>query len=263
MSPIGPIRPILKPCDRRCRILLVIMMKLICILIALCLAASVSASAADLRSRIRQETGDFKDISLTCKVLQADHDALRKIGKDFPKSYEFKSTLVRFKAPDKMKMEGKLGMVKIEIIINGNRKITIIPPIHYRKREDISDKPHKRQTDLDVGMITDSLWRGYIVTSIDDDGPADRITFCRENSKDKKLVAWVDDKSLKLLKVEKYESDGRLISRYIYSGHSLINGVAWVPSKIQVYNCDGKLAGTTSYENIKINTGIPDSVFDF
>lgn len=236
-------------------------MKTIITLITLCLA--VSASAADLRSRIRQETGDFRDITLTCKVLQADQKELKKIGKDFPKSYEFKSTLIRFKSPDKMKMEGKLGMVRIEIVINGNRKLTSIPPIHYRKKEDISDKPHKRQTDLDVGMITESLWRDYIVSSIDDDGPADRITFCRENSKTKKLVAWVDDKSLKLLKVEKYESDGRLISRYIYSGHSLINGVVWVPSKIQVYNCDGNLAGTTGYENIKVNTGIPDSVFDF
>ena len=241
------------------------MMKLIYILVALSLA--LSASAADLRARIKQATSDFKDITLTCKVLQADHNALTRIGKDFPKSYEFKSSLVRFKSPDKMKMEGKLGMVKVEIIINGDRKLTSIPPIRFRKKEDIGDKPHKRQTDFDIGMITDSLWRDYIVTDMDtenaDDDPVDRITFCRDNARDKKIVAWVDDNTLKLLKVEKYESDGRLISRYIYSGHSLINGVAWVPSRVQVYNCEGKLAGTTSYENVKINTGIPDSVFAF
>ena len=241
------------------------MTKLICILITLCVA--LSASAADLRTRIKQATGDFKDITLTCKVLQANQRELKKIGKDFPKSYEFKSTLVRFKSPDKMKMEGKLGLVKVEIVINGDRKLTSIPPIHYHKKEDISDKPHKRQNDLDIGMITDSLWRDYIVTNVDTeksgDDPIARITFRRENSREKKLVAWVDDKTLKLLKVEKYESDGRLISRYIYSSHSLINGVAWVPSKIQVYNGEGKLAGTTAYENIKINTGISDKVFAF
>ena len=241
------------------------MTKLICILITFCVA--VSASAADLRARIKQATCDFKDIALTCKVLQANQKELKKIGKDFPKSYEFKSTLVRFKSPDKMKMEGKLGMVKVEIIINGDRKLTSIPPLHYRKKEDISDKPHKRQTDLDIGMITDSLWHDYIVTNVDTesagDDPVDRITFRRENSREKKLAAWVDDKTLKLLKVEKYESDGSLLSRYIYSGHSLINGIAWVPTKIQVYNCDGKLAGATAYESIRINTGIPDSVFDF
>lgn len=230
----------------------------------LCIA--VSASAADLRARIKQATGDLKDISLTCKVLQANQNELKKIGKDFGRSYEFKSTLIRYKAPDKMKMESKLGMVKLEVIINGDRKVTIIPPVHYRKKEDISDQPHKRQTDLDIGVITDSLWRDYTVIDIDaekdGDDPIDRITFRRENSA-KKLACWVDDKTLKLLKVEKYESDGRLISRDIYSGHSLINGIVWVPGKVQVYNCDGKLAGTTAYENIKVNTGIPDSVFDF
>lgn len=237
------------------------MKKAIIILIALSLAAS--ASAADLRARIKQATGDFKDVTLTCKVVQADQKELRKIGKDFGKTYEFKSTNIYFKAPNKTKMESKLGLVKVEIIINGDRKLTSIPPIRYRKKEDISDKPHKRQTDLDIGMVTESLWRDYIVLGNDSDSSVHRVTIARENARDKKIVCWVDDKTLKLLKVEKYESDGKLIARYIYSGHSLVNGIAWVPSKIQVYNCDGKLAGTTSYENIKINSGIPDSVFAF
>jgi len=233
------------------------------LLILTILSLAVSASAADLRTRVKQATGDFKDITLTCKVVQANQKELKKIGKDFGKSYDFKSTLVRFKSPDKMKMEGKLGLVKVEIVINGDRKLTSIPPIYYRKKEDIGGQPHKRQTDLDIGMITESLWRDYIVLSNDTEDSVHKITFIRNNSREKKLVAWVDDKTLRLLKVEKYESDGRLISRYLYSGHSLVNGVAWVPSRIQVYNGEGKLAGVTAYENIRINTSIPDSVFAF
>ena len=174
---------------------------------------------ADIRSQISEATQGFKDITLTCKVLCADHTELKKIGKDFNKSYEFKSTTVQYKSPDKMKMEGKLGMVKARIVINGDRKATVIPAIHYSKKEDISDEPHKRQTDLDIGIITGSLWRDYIVLDTDTENSsgsaAYRITFIRENSKEKKHICWVDTKTLKLLKLEKYESDGSLKSRYI------------------------------------------------
>jgi len=226
---------------------------------------SSSAARADVKSAISQATRGFRDVTLTCKVLYANHAELKKIGKDFNKSYEFKSTTVRFKSPDKMKMEGKLGLIKAVVVINGDRKATILPAIHYSKKENIRDKPHKRQTDIDIGIVTGSLWQDYTVTSAVEErganGPVYKITFVRENSHEKKHICWVDAKALKLLKVEKYESDGSLKSRYIYSKHSLIDGDIWVPGRIDVYNQDGKLAGTTTYENISINTGIPDSVF--
>ncbi|HUV04178.1 MAG TPA: hypothetical protein VMX94_03630 [Armatimonadota bacterium] len=229
------------------------------------LISSSSAAHGDARSAIGQATNGFRDVTLTCKVLYANHAELKKIGKDFNKSYEFKSTTVRYKAPNKMKMEGKLGLLKAVVVINGDRKATIIPAIHYSKKENIRDEPHKRQTDIDIGIVTDSVWRDYIVLgNADERGPSGavyKITFVRENARDKKHVCWVDARTLKLLKVEKHESDGSLKSRYIYSRHSLIEGFIWVPGRIDVYNQDGKLAGTTAYENIRINTGIPDSVF--
>jgi len=224
-----------------------------------------SAVHADARSDISQATRGFKDVTLTCKVLYADHAELKKIGKDFNKSYEFKSTTVRFKSPDKMKMEGKLGLIKAVVVINGDRKATIIPTIHYSKKENIRDEPHKRQTDIDIGIVTESLWRDYIMLdNAEERGPNGavyKLTFVRENARDKKHVCWVDARTLKLLKVEKYEGDGSLKSRYIYSKHSLVDGLIWVPGRIDVYNQHGKLAGTTAYENIRVNTGIPDSVF--
>lgn len=224
-----------------------------------------SRAYADVRSQVTEATQGFKDITLNCKVLYADHAALKKIGKDFNKSYEFKSTTIQYKSPDKLKMEGKLGLLKARMVINGDRKATVIPAIHYSKKENIADEPHKRQSDLDIGIVTGSLWRDYIVLDTDSEkGSNDatyRITFIRENSREKKHVCWIDADTLKLLKLEKYESDGSLKSRYIFSKHSLVNGLIWVPCRIDVYNQIGKLAATTAYENIKLNTGIPDSEF--
>jgi len=231
--------------------------------VAACL--SCSAAHADVRSTISQATRGFKDVKLTCRVLYANQAELKKIGKDFPKSYEFKTTTVWYKSPDKMKMVGKLGMLKAAVVMNGDRKATFIPALRYSKKENIEEEPHKRQTDLDIGIVTDSIWRDYIVVDAADDHGSDdavyRITFVRDNARQKKHVCWVDAKTLKLLKLEKYESDGSLKSRYIYSKHSLINGLIWVPGRVDVYNQDAKLAGTTAYESISVNIGIPDSEF--
>ena len=237
-------------------------LSLCAILAAACLASP--AACADIRSRISKATKGFKDVTLTCRILYANHAELKKIGKDFAIQYEFKTATVRYKSPNKLKMEGKLGIVKAAVVINGDRKLT---RFIYSKRENIRDKPHKRQTDFDIGIISDSLWRDYIITGTATQKASEtsvyKITFVRGNSRGKKHICWVDPKTLKLLKVEKYESDGTLKSKYIYSNHSLINGLIWVPGRVDVYNQDGKLAGTSVYENVKVNTGIPDSVFKF
>ncbi len=218
----------------------------------------------DVREQIRQATQAFKDITLTCRVLYANVAELKKIGKDFPNSYEFKTTTISYKAPDKMRMEGKLGMVTVAIIINGNTKSIKAAGLHISKKENIAKQPHKRQGDLDIGILTDQLWQDYIVTNVEAEkgqsGQLYKITFVRSNAKDKKLVLWTEPKTWKLLKLEKYEDDGTLKSRYIYSSHRRY-GPIWVPGHIDVYNRDGKLAGSTMYENIKVNSGIPDSIF--
>jgi outer membrane lipoprotein-sorting protein len=231
-------------------------------------SAFASASLESVfKSAVIKATHKFRDITLTCKVLYANQAELKKIGKDFGKSYEFKSTNVYFKKPDKMKIEGKLGMLGAKIIINGNRKATIIPGLHISKKENIADEPHKKQTDLDLGIISDSLWRDYIILKVEREKTTTRniyrVTFVRPNSREKRLVAWLDSSGFKLLKLEKYESDGTLKVRYIYSHHIFVDKLIWIPCRIDVYSPDGKLAGTTVYENIKVNTNIPDSEFAF
>lgn len=220
--------------------------------------------AADIRGEIREATKGFKDITLTAKVVYGNKKELQKIGKDFPKSYDAKTSTVRYKAPDKMRMDGKIGMVGISIIINGKWKLYRVPALHIGKKQDCTDEPNQLQGDLEVGLITEQLWRDYVVTGADIVKAADasqyKLTFARSNARDKKRVCWVEPKTIKLLKLEKYEPDGSLKARYIYSKHKHVGGV-WVPTRIDVYNEDNKLAGSTEYVNIKVNTGIADSVF--
>lgn len=222
------------------------------------------ANAADIRGEIRDATKNFKDITLTANVVYGNKKELEKIGKDFPKSYDAKTTTVKYKAPDKMRVDGKIGMVGISIIMNGKYKLYRVPSLHIGKKEDCTNEPHQLQGDLDIGIVTEQLWRDYIVTNTDAvkgaDGTVYKIVFVRSNSKEKKNVCYVEPKTCKLLKLEKYESDGSLKSRYIFSKHKYVDSV-WVPMRIEVYNRDNKLAGATEYSNVRVNAGIDDSVF--
>ncbi len=222
------------------------------------------AWAADVKSRVSEATRGFRDVTLTANVLYTSLPELRKIDKDISKTYEFQTTTIYYKAPDKMKIEGKLGLVKVALTMNDHYKAISIPSLHYSKKEDITGKPHKRQTDFDIGILSDSLWKDYVVSDVDTvkDGSNEiyRITFERANSKKKRSVAYVDTDSLKLLKLESYANDGDLKSRSLYSNHTKVDGI-WVPQRVDLYSPSGKLAASTAYENIKVNTGLPDSLF--
>lgn len=235
----------------------------LCLVVILSVGLGVSI-AADIRGDIRNATKSFKDISLNGKVVYGNKKELQKIGSDFPKSYDAKNTTVRYKAPDKMRVDGKVGLVGISIIMNGKYKLYRVPSLHIGKKQDCSNEPHQLQGDLDIGIVSDQLWRDYIVTDADvvhvSGDTLYKLTFVRSNAKDKDIVCYVEPKTAKLLKLEKLESDGKLKCRYIYSKHKHVEGI-WVPTRIDVYNRDNKLAGATEYSNIKVNAGIPDSVF--
>ena len=227
---------------------------------------SANAAGGELKARAAQAVQGLKDLKLTCKVTYCNMAELKKISGDFSKRYEFKTSTLMFKSPDKMKMEGKLGMVTMKMVINGDRKAFIIPAIGYHKKENIKGEPHKRQSDFDIGIFSDTLWSDYIVTDVErvknGDGTEYRIVFRRANTKEKKQVCWVDAESLRLRKLENFESDGSLKTRFVYSDHKKLGNGVWLPMKIDIYNGEGKLAASTEYQDVSINTGISDSEFN-
>lgn len=234
------------------------------IMICLVFMISVLPLQADVRERVREANGEFRDVVLTARVIQANTRELQKIGRDFSKGYDIKTTTIYYKMPNRMRIEGKVGFAQVVMLINGDTKAFKIPTWHFSNTENIKGKPHKRQTELDLGILTTSLWDDYIVTATDVEhstkGDLLKIVFVRSNARDKNIAIWADAKTMKMEKMEKYESDGSLKARYIYSDHKESNGI-WVPGRIDVYNKDLKLAASTAYGNIHVNGGIADSHF--
>jgi hypothetical protein len=76
----------------------------------------------------------------------------------------------------------------------------------------------------------------------------------------RKELLWLDTKTLKVLKRERYGGGGNFKARYIYSGHRMTGGMP-VAALVRAYAPDGGYAGSISYKNLQVNTGLPDSLF--
>lgn len=244
------------------------LVKLAVILACIILTPAVNAGADELnglKTRLQQATSSFKDMKCNLNVLSSDQRELVKMGKVFAETYEFKKAKVVFKSPDSLKINGALGLVKVEFITTGNVRHIRIPSMRFKKREDITDEQEKRMSPLDVGVITDAIWQVYNIQLVRTEKSEDNSTVYvlkLQTAKSKKYqLIWVDGKDFKLLRRDRMLENDTIKVRTMYSNHTNINGI-WAPAKAEVYNGEGKLAATTETRDIAINTGVEPKEFE-
>ncbi|MFQ3549322.1 MAG: hypothetical protein SNJ70_06190, partial [Armatimonadota bacterium] len=192
-------------------------------------------------------------------------DALGKVDKDYSQLYEFKSADIAIKMPDKIKVDGRLGMVKFEYIINGGEKIVRSPTLKINRRDDYSTQPAKLQYAFDFGIITTSLWQNRSMEIIDDEAAAENCeikVLLKWPTGDMKYYAYIDRENLWLKKFEKKDAQDNLRVRIVYSEPENLNDIIWVPTKIEMYAYDGSLAGISKISGFNINSGIDNSFFE-
>src|SRR5689334_968260 len=130
----------------------------------------------------------------------------------------------------------------------------------------LGNTPGKRKTLLDVGMIS----QGYLdiaeaefkrVQAIDGIPCAVfRISY-RDRIDTSHRLVWIDPKTKIVLKREEYTQQGKQNATYFYKNPREVAPGIWFPSSIVVYNSEDKKAGETLYRDIKINTGLDDTIF--
>src|SRR5262249_40123250 len=74
-------------------------------------------------------------------------------------------------------------------------------------------------------------------------------------------IVYIDPKTKVVRKRESYSQAGKLQAIYYFKDVEQVSPGVWFPTRIEAQNVDRVIAGVTAYKNIKINTGIPDSVF--
>jgi len=206
----------------------------------------------------------IKDISFTARVEYGNQMELAKINKDFGDSYRVSYSIIKTKEPFKVRVEGKVGDTTALYILNGTKRVYSIPRLKLRQKEDVSKGPGKRQTYLDFGLITPSLVEDlFDATFVRVDRATNDLVFdltYKKNDKSRHRV-WVDPKKKIVTKREWYNQKGKQLATFTYEKPVEIDGI-WMSTLATVRNVDNKKAGVLSYENIKVNQGISDSLFD-
>jgi len=237
--------------------------------IGLCLAAFIvqlnADESADLRIRVKQSNSGIKDLKATVVVKDSNRKELEKMGKVFAETYQFKKANLCFKLPDCLKINGELGMMKVEFVTAGNNRHIRIPTIRFKKHEDITEEQEKRMSSLDIGFISDAVWDIYSVKLArkekSESGTDIYVLKLQTAGSKKSQEIWIDSTDLRMLRRDRLFDDGSLKVKTIYSDHKLFGGL-WIPIKAEVYNGEGKLAASTETKDIEINTGIEDKEFE-
>ncbi|MCH8274377.1 MAG: outer membrane lipoprotein-sorting protein [Armatimonadetes bacterium] len=228
----------------------------------LALAAVTLATAALPTFDDAVQTG-LKDIAFSVKVVSAKRAELRKINRDFAISYEAKEVKVQWKEPMKLRLTSKVNGQALTYLVVGSKKTYHIPRLRLKKTEDISKSPGKRQTLLDFGMISPSMSKSFLKGSYVRTDREGRLIFdvnyqyAGDTSRHR---VWIDAGKRYVVKRMWFNRKGQLMATFDYTEPVEANGL-WIPTKLTVRNAEGKVAGVSRFESIKVNGGIPDSVF--
>lgn len=232
-----------------------------CVLLAC--ATVAMAQSQDINDYVQTH---LRDLRGTVRQQTANQRELEKINKDFANSYRIKQMTARYKEPSMMRLESKVGVVSVVYIINGNRKHVSAGPI--KTTDDISNAPGKRQSLMDFGILTPSFMRLVNAKFLryDHEGgvryPVFELTWANSDDTSKHIV-WMDGKTRTIVKRQWYNQLGKLMAIFYYKNPVEVAPGVWVPTRVEVYNSEGKLGGVTTYTDLRVNEGLPDALFQF
>jgi hypothetical protein len=209
---------------------------------------------------------DLRDASFVAIKVRASQIELQKINDDFGTSYKFDQIQFQYKEPLKLRLEAKVEDTSMLYIIDGPKQVIRVPRLKVNSRQDLSKSPGRRQTPLDFGVLTPSLFTDLFVAKFvrTDRETGDLvfdITYNPSLDDTSRHRVWVDKAKGIVDKREWYNQRGKQLATFLYSAPKEIGGV-WIPTQMTVKNNDNVVAGITRYDSVKVNTGLPDSLFE-
>lgn len=223
------------------------------------------AATASTTPDISQLTSsNIHTLTMDSEVVQENHAELEKIGGDFAQAYRFHKVSIAYEQPGKLQFEATVAGAHITYTINGNKRYTAIPSFHVHKVEDITGAPGKKQSLLDCGLLPPERLDDFDGIFVRRDGTQYEFRMQPKIKTERFFEnVWIDPVTHIVTKRERYSQDGKLVSWYLYLNPVQPRPKMYVPTRVEVYNPENKLAGVTVYTNIKVNLGLDDSIFDF
>ncbi len=208
----------------------------------------------------------FRDAYFVATIDMAKQSELVKIRKEFGTQYRFKETKVWLKEPHKIRLEAKVDDTLVIYLINGTKKQFKVPRVNMSQVEDVADAPGKRQTFLDFGIMTSTMFSDpfssdFIRVDRQSGELVFDIIFKKRYEYNTRHRVWIDAAKKYTTKREWFAQEGFQLATFFYTDPINLGGV-WFPTKCTVKNVEGKVAGITSYKKVAINAGIAESLFE-
>jgi outer membrane lipoprotein-sorting protein len=238
---------------------------------ALCAAPAMATTAADVLAKVRSAEAGVKDVRAEMAIESANKGNVSDMGAGYSDILKLQKGVISFKKPDKLRMDGYASGIKASFVQNGYRKLILAAMI--RQTEDLTNKPGKRLDSLDFGFLSSRLWTDNKVTVVPTRGasgakssPGQSVVQLKLDPKsggaDKRHdYVWVDPKTLRVTKREKYTGDGTLRIRYVYTEFEMLAGKLPIATTSTMFGPSGDKLGTVTYRNVKANVGLADSIF--
>ncbi len=242
--------------------------RLICSALAGAVALFVCAVPAHAQKELKELTQpEVRDLYAEINVISKDDGALRKISKTYVDAMAMTQQEIWCREPGQVRLQGKRGLFTARFITNGNRKLIEVPTIRFREVEDITDAPGKGDSISDLGMLTtswvNSVNSRWIRTEPRDGKTLQVFEFFHPRDAGLRHTIFVDPATRTVVEHIVHNRGRRSTGfkkRIVYSDVKTYGGVS-VPTRAVLYNGEGKQAAVMSYEKIKINQGVAESLF--
>jgi hypothetical protein len=228
------------------------------------LAVAGSTQAEDGLLDYAQPT--LRDFTAQAVIVQKNEAELGKIGKNFAQGYRFRESLIRYKEPLNLRIDAKAGLLSVRYTISGHRKRTQVPGLHINVAKDITGHPGEEQGMLDSGILTPAFLANAVASRFVGqrllDGRSVPVFefWYTADVRSRRHLLWIDPEKRFILRHDVDDRHGHPWVRYQLSQPLQVAGL-WVPTRLEVYNDAGHLAAVTLYSQVKVNTGLSDSLF--
>ncbi len=206
-------------------------------------------------------TRGIDDLRASVVATNVDAAAVEKINRDFASLYRLRKLTVFVKAPDRFRFENEIGVY----IVNGSTRYYSVAALKLRKRDDLGPLLSKRPSLLDMGVLTPSVVANLDARFVRAELLAGTstavfdVTFRQEDSVRYRL--WLDEKTRVIVRREWRDGAGKLRATFVCGEAREAKPGIWLPTRIEVRNAEGSVAGVLSYSDTSLNSGLDESLF--
>jgi outer membrane lipoprotein-sorting protein len=229
-------------------------------------AIGISAQARAIDSNIKSYICDkLDDFTATMSVVSINEREMGKISRDATLLYKLGTVSMRYKEPNKVRIEGNAQGSHAVFVLNGPTQWVSLNGAKFKR--DFGKSPGKRKSLMDVGLVSD-YYLTYTNAKFMREGSVDgvpcgvfELTYKDRDEDSSHAIVYIDPKTKVVRKRESYSQDGKLQAVYFFKNVQEVKPGIWFPTLIEAQNVDRVIAGSTAYKNIKVNTGLDDSLF--